>query len=109
MEPRRTPALAPIALRVADDLRIEIETGRLAPGDSLPTLHEITQWWNCSITSARSAVALLKQQGTLAPHPEKTRRGRRLAEADPNAPRDGSASPPPSPAEPAGPELGTLF
>lgn len=57
--------MAPIALRVADDLRIEIETGRLAPGDSLPTLHEIAQRWNCSLTSARSAVGLLKQQGLI--------------------------------------------
>ncbi|MGH3976906.1 MAG: GntR family transcriptional regulator [Pseudonocardiaceae bacterium] len=139
MEPRRTPALAPIAVRVADDLRIEIETGRLAPGDSLPTLHEITERWNCSITSARTAVALLKQQGLItggrgrAPvvraeppkvertslrhqqekdlvhEPEEARRFRGLAEEDLHGPLDGFDFTAHYTTEPAGPELGKLF
>jgi GntR family transcriptional regulator len=139
MEPRRTPALAPIALRVADDLRIEIETGRLTPGDSLPTLHEITARWHCSITSARSAVGLLKQQGLItggrgkAPlvraeppkvertslrhqqekdlvhEPEQIRRGRGLAEDDLHGVLEGFEFTAHYSTEPAGTELGELF
>lgn len=56
---------APIAVQIADDIRIDIETGKLRPGDSLPTLHEISERWRCSITSARSAIGLLKQQGLI--------------------------------------------
>jgi GntR family transcriptional regulator len=139
MEPRRTPALAPIALRVADDLRIEIETGRLVPGASLPTLHEITQRWKCSVTSARSAVGLLKQQGLItggrgrAPvvraeppkvertslrhqqekdlvgEPEEIRRGRGLAEQDLHGPLDDFDFTAHYTTEPAGAELSELF
>ncbi|MGH3547782.1 MAG: GntR family transcriptional regulator [Pseudonocardiaceae bacterium] len=139
MEPQRTPALAPIALRVADDLRIEIETGRLAPGDSLPTLYEITQRWKCSITSARTAVALLKQQGLITggrgrapvvraepPKVERTslrhqaekdlvreseeiRRRRGLAEDDLHGPLDGFDFTADYTTEPAGPELSEMF
>src|SRR5215831_5969827 len=136
MEPQRTPAPAPIALRIADDLRIDIETGRLAPGDSLPTLHEITARWHCSITSARTAVALLKQQGLItggrgrapvvraAPpkvdrtslrhqaekdlvhQPEDVRRGRGLAEDDLHGPLDGFELTARYTTQPAGPDLG---
>ncbi|MEC3974585.1 GntR family transcriptional regulator [Amycolatopsis sp. H20-H5] len=63
MEPRRTAAHQPIALQIADDLRIKIETGALRSGDSLPTLQELTKMYSCSSTSARGAIALLKQQG----------------------------------------------
>lgn len=126
-------------MRVADDLRIEIEAGRLAPGDSLPTLHEITERWNCSITSARTAVALLKQQGLITggrgrapvvraepPKVERTslrhqqekdlvheseevRRGRGLAEEDLHGPLDGFDFTAQYTTGPAGPELGGLF
>lgn len=63
MEPRRTTAHQPVALHIADDLRIKIETGALRSGDSLPTLHELARDYRCSITSARAAIGLLKQQG----------------------------------------------
>ncbi|WP_335982460.1 GntR family transcriptional regulator [Streptomyces sp. CA2R106] len=65
MEPQPTAVQAPIHLRIADDLRMEIERGALAPGDSLPTLGEICQRYGCSMNSARSAVSLLKAQGLI--------------------------------------------
>jgi GntR family transcriptional regulator len=65
MEPQVTSVAAPIQLRIADDLRISMETGRLLPGDSLPTLHDLCQQWACSLNSARAAIALLKQQGLI--------------------------------------------
>lgn len=52
-------------LRIADDIRMQIERGDLAPGDPLPTLHELADRWGCSLSSARSAISLLKQQGLI--------------------------------------------
>ncbi|WP_199285595.1 GntR family transcriptional regulator [Saccharomonospora iraqiensis] len=52
-------------MQIADDLRIKIEAGELQPGDSLPTLHELAEQWSCSITSARTAIQLMKQQGLI--------------------------------------------
>lgn len=62
---RRTAASQPIAVRIADDLRIEIEQGRLAPGAAIPTLHDLAKDYSCALGTARTAVALLKQQGLI--------------------------------------------
>lgn len=53
----------PLQVRVADDLRHKIETGEWRGGHQLPTLDELAGEYLCSITSARKAVDLLKQQG----------------------------------------------
>jgi GntR family transcriptional regulator len=65
MEPQPTAVPAPLQVRIADDIRMKIERGDLAPGDSLPTLHELGQQWSCSQNPVRSAIALLKQQGLI--------------------------------------------
>ncbi|MFC5027766.1 GntR family transcriptional regulator [Streptomyces sp. DSM 41987] len=65
MEPQPTAVQAPIHLRIADDLRMQIERGDLAPGASLPTLSDICERYACSMNSARSAVSLLKAQGLI--------------------------------------------
>ncbi|MEC3994638.1 GntR family transcriptional regulator [Actinacidiphila sp. DG2A-62] len=65
MEPQPTAVPSPIHLRIADDIRMQIERGDLAPGDSLPTLADLSERWSCSMNSARSAVALLKAQGLI--------------------------------------------
>jgi len=44
---------------------MQIERGDLAPGDSLPTLAELSDSWSCSVNSARGAIALLKAQGLI--------------------------------------------
>lgn len=64
-EPRPTAVQAPIQLRIADDIRMQIERGDLVPGDSLPTLADICGRWSCSMNSARGAIALLKAQGLI--------------------------------------------
>lgn len=66
MEPRATVVQAPIHLQIADDIRIQIERGELAPGDSLPTLGELSERWSTSMNSARGAIALLKAQGLIS-------------------------------------------
>ena len=65
MQPRATTVQPPIQLRIADDIRMQIERGELAPGDSLPTLADLCQQWSTSMNSARSAVGLLKAQGLI--------------------------------------------
>ncbi|MFI0796880.1 GntR family transcriptional regulator [Micromonospora rubida] len=65
MEPRPTTVQAPIHLRIADAIRMQIERGDLTPGDSLPTLAELSERWSTSINSARGAISLLKAQGLI--------------------------------------------
>lgn len=61
-----TEVSAPVHLRIADDIRIKIETGEYQPGDKLPTLHDLADRWECSVTSARGALALLRSQGLVS-------------------------------------------
>lgn len=53
----------PLQVRVADDLRISIESGQLAPGEKLPTLDELAETHMCSLAVIRKAMELLRQQG----------------------------------------------
>lgn len=55
----------PLQVRVADDIRAQIETRELAPGERIPTLDELAARYLCSLTVVRKAVDLLKQQGLL--------------------------------------------
>ncbi len=65
MDPQPTAVTRPIQLKIADDIRMWIESGELQPGDELPTLGEIMERWACSMNSARGAVSLLKSQGLI--------------------------------------------
>ncbi len=65
VNPQPTAVVGPLKLRIADDIRMRIERGELAAGDSLPTLEELCERWRCSANPAREAVALLKQQGLI--------------------------------------------
>ena len=66
MAPELTEVTPPISLRIADDIRVKIETGELRPGDQLPTLPALAAQWSCSVTSARGAIALLRSQGLIS-------------------------------------------
>lgn len=65
MQPQPTPVSAPMQLRIADDLRLQIEAGDLEPGDPLPTLGDLASDYDVSVTTARNAIVLLKQQGLI--------------------------------------------
>jgi GntR family transcriptional regulator len=65
VEPQPTAVVGPLKLRIADDIRMRIERGELAPGDSLPTVEELCEQWHCSANPAREAIALLRQQGLI--------------------------------------------
>src|SRR4051794_29712471 len=66
MEPRPTAVQPTISLRIADDIRMQIEREELTAGDSLPTLAELCQRWDCSMSAARGAIDLLKAQGLIS-------------------------------------------
>lgn len=60
----RTPA-QPRYLAIADDLRIQIATGELRPGDELPTLGDLSERYGVSDGIARQALQLLRQQALI--------------------------------------------
>ncbi|MGH3973216.1 MAG: GntR family transcriptional regulator, partial [Pseudonocardiaceae bacterium] len=60
----RTPA-QPRYLAIADDLRIQIATGELLPGDELPTLGDLSERYGVSDGIARQALQLLRQQALI--------------------------------------------
>lgn len=58
----------PLQVRVADDLRMAIELGHLAPGEKLPTLDQLAETHMCSLAVIRKAMELLRQQGLVVTH-----------------------------------------
>lgn len=55
----------PLQIRVADDLRTQVRTGALSPGDKLPTLQVIAAEYRVSVMVARRAIELLRQEGVV--------------------------------------------
>lgn len=49
--------------RVADELRAEIDQGKYAPGDQLPSYRELAATKDIAVNTAREAVRLLEQEG----------------------------------------------
>ncbi|MGL5826123.1 MAG: GntR family transcriptional regulator [Nocardioides sp.] len=64
MQPNLTDA-RPLQIRVADEIRGQIESHALAPGEKLPTLDELAETHRCSLAVVRRAVELLRQQGLI--------------------------------------------
>jgi DNA-binding GntR family transcriptional regulator len=50
-------------MRIAADLRERIVTGKLRPGDALPSINRIAQEWGCAKTTAAKALNMLKAEG----------------------------------------------
>jgi AcrR family transcriptional regulator len=86
--------------RIAAELRDQIETGTLAPGDRVPSTREITQRWGVAMATATKALAALRQEGIVRPVP-----GVGTVVGDRPPARAGRASPAPAarPPGPAGP------
>lgn len=55
----------PMQVRIADDLRSQINRGILAPGEKLPTLAALSTEHGVSEMVARRAVELLRQEGAI--------------------------------------------
>jgi DNA-binding GntR family transcriptional regulator len=50
---------------IATSLREQIHDGRLAPGDLVPTTHDLAVAHNVSIATAHRAIALLADEGLI--------------------------------------------
>ncbi|XVQ16368.1 GntR family transcriptional regulator (plasmid) [Spirillospora sp. CA-255316] len=54
-----------LQLRIADDIRAQIESGTLRPGDRLPGLPDLASRYSVSLVTARHALARLRQEGLI--------------------------------------------
>lgn len=54
--------------RIADDLRARIDDGRLAPGEKLPTEHELSAQYEVARATVRQALTLLSNEGLIVPN-----------------------------------------
>jgi GntR family transcriptional regulator len=52
-------------LQVADDLRQQISDGRLAPGDALPSIAQLTRDYDVSTGVVKSAISVLRTEGAV--------------------------------------------
>jgi GntR family transcriptional regulator len=50
-------------------LRAQIEDGRLAPGDRLPSIKDLSQTYGVALTTARKALDALKDEGVVVTSP----------------------------------------
>jgi DNA-binding GntR family transcriptional regulator len=55
----------PVYRQLAAILRGQISTGRLAPGDRIPSEHDLVDAYGIARTTARRAVAVLRQEGAV--------------------------------------------
>ncbi|GAA3472827.1 GntR family transcriptional regulator [Nonomuraea roseola] len=51
--------------RIADDLRRQIVTGELAPGERLPTEHDLAARYSTTRATVRKALAVLRSEGRI--------------------------------------------
>jgi GntR family transcriptional regulator len=59
----------PIYKQIADSLQRDIETGKFAEGDQLPTEQEISEDWGASRSTVRDAIKQLTTKGLVEAHP----------------------------------------
>lgn len=62
------PDFRPVYQRVLDDLRNQIASGQLAPGDALPSEEELAHRYDTSRTSVRGAIRALRDSGLVEVH-----------------------------------------
>ncbi|MEQ4301166.1 winged helix-turn-helix domain-containing protein [Plantactinospora sp. B6F1] len=55
--------------KIINDITVQIESGKLAPGDRLPSTAELRAQYGVSITVVRGAVNWLKAKGLVEGHP----------------------------------------
>ncbi|GAA0509379.1 GntR family transcriptional regulator [Saccharopolyspora thermophila] len=65
MQEERTAGTVPVHHQIADDLRAQITSGQLKPGDKLPTVAELAHHWNCAPLTARKAIEVLREEGRI--------------------------------------------
>ena len=59
----------PPSVRIAGELRAQIQRGELAPGARVPSAREITRRWGVAIATATRVLAALRDDGLVRPVP----------------------------------------
>lgn len=62
---RTNPTPKPAYQRLADDLRRQIETGVLGPGDMIPSTRDLKQQYDIAHMTVRHGIELLKSEGLI--------------------------------------------
>jgi DNA-binding GntR family transcriptional regulator len=55
--------------KIAAEIRRQIRSGQLAPGDRVPSTREITRRWGVAMATASKVLAALKEEGLVATRP----------------------------------------
>lgn len=63
--PRETIVTAARYERIVSDIRAQIASGQLRPGDRLPSTRELRERYGCSQVTVRTAILLLQAEGLL--------------------------------------------
>jgi GntR family transcriptional regulator len=66
MQPEPTAGVVPLHYQIADAIRLEITSGILKAGDTVPSVGELCEQWNCAPGSAKTALAVLKNEGLIS-------------------------------------------
>jgi len=54
--------------RVVDAITAQIRAGELAPGDKLPTYAQLAEHYKISVTTAQTALRILRERGLVEGH-----------------------------------------
>ncbi|MEV0589668.1 TetR/AcrR family transcriptional regulator C-terminal domain-containing protein [Nonomuraea sp. NPDC050310] len=68
-ESRRERVSEPVYVRIATELRAQIESGELSPGELLPSTREITRRYGVAIATATKVLTTLRTEGLVHPVP----------------------------------------
>jgi GntR family transcriptional regulator len=60
--------ITPLYRRIIADIRAQVESGTLKPGDQVPSIAELMQAYECSDTPVKSAIGRLEEAGVLVGH-----------------------------------------
>lgn len=55
-------------IRVVDSITAQIRAGELAPGDKLPTYAQLADRFKISVTTAQTALRILRERGLVEGH-----------------------------------------
>lgn len=66
MQPEPTAGTVPLHHQIADSIRTQITSGELEPGAAIPSVGELCERWNCAPGSAKTALAVLKNEGLIS-------------------------------------------
>lgn len=60
--------ITPTYQRIVDDIREQISSGRLKPGNQLPSVAQLRAQYECGTTAVRNAMLVLRSEGLVEGH-----------------------------------------